>query len=263
MHTLKSNKLTDLPLEELADIREVIGVDDFCDELTLRNHESWLLPQIFHHYGKWELKYLPSGLIDGRATSEHNMATKFDLGLWKLVTLANRGKLLPKQTAPVSAKYNLLTPIIWGGIKEYQGIPYSKWDLESSSKLLCSKLLEAISLDKIELSLSDVAQTKNILFLIKSGKDAGTLRNPATSYSINSTASTLLADMPLLYCHMLLQTWAAHPYNRNKYNICDPSNWDEHPQAYVSAEILNVAEVTKAAKAARTSKPVFTGVPWE
>jgi hypothetical protein len=37
---------------------------------------------------------------------------------------------------------------------------------------------------------------------------------------------------------MVLQTWAAHPQNRNEYMILDPNNWDNIPQPLVSKDIF-------------------------
>jgi hypothetical protein len=61
---------------------------------------------------------------------------------------------------------------------------------------------------------------------------------------------------------MVLQTWAAHPSNRNDYAILDPNNWDNVPEPLVSKDIFlqNTTQIAKVRT--QTVAYIETDCPW-
>lgn len=268
MFKLKSNRLEDFPFKAYANA-SAEELEALAKEHFLVSHNSWMLPQISAHYGNWELVW-KDGLIDPKATARLNAGSdEWELGLWKVVTKLRRGLLVKSQIT--DSTYSALSPIILAGIKKFQGVPFSKWNLEPGCPLVDESLLEAmlfrddnlftvedsdatasdkVAPDKVvpdkvapdkarcNLGSSRLLEIRNIGLTTKTGVRAGTVSKPTSSWCLKGIKGTELGHVPKLVGTMLTQIWVAHPSLRNQYLVLDPYNWDDIPAPLVSTEIF-------------------------
>ena len=73
---------------------------------------------------------------------------------------------------------------------------------------------------------------------IRTGKQAGTYRNPKSVARPYHMSGTKLAGLdPIIQC-VLLDLWLGHPDLRNQHQILNPHNWDEQPPILENVEVL-------------------------
>jgi hypothetical protein len=271
MLKLKSNNIKDFPFEQYAQLN-----DSQCEDLAkthfLTAHNSWMLPQIAAHYGNWDLVYR-GGKIDSQATAKKNMTTPWDIGLWKVCTKLKRGSLVKSQINPEFASYSALVPLLLMGVKKFQGIKYSQWDIQENTLLVDKNLREAMFWQPDEstlefVNLSDCEArcglgSERLLELreqgltVKSGPNKGVKQSPTSAWCLRGMQGTELAKAPKLVGTMLTQIWVAHPSLRTEYMILDPYNWDWMPPPLVASEIFKNESIT-------VEEPKFTSeLPWE
>lgn len=179
----------------------------FAEDFKLKRNAEWFIPAGLALFIDIPYKLLlPSIQRDSRL-----------LAIWILFKYCRRGYLVPKQTDPRYINYNSLVPLIMSVYKRYEDKPYSSWSLLEAEILNTKDLYEAMTFKPPKLDYLD----------------RSTNRDPVTSYGIRINGLTA----PALAHIMLGQTWCAHPTNRTKYMILDPSDWDNMPAPLISQNL--------------------------
>lgn len=252
MLKLKSNTIIDFPFELYAKLNDS-QLEDLAKAHYLTSLNSWMLPQIAHYYGTWSLVWRDK-LVDPLLTAKANIHTDWDVGLWRVVTRLKRGSLVKSQINPEFASYSALVPLILMGAKKYQGVDYSRWDIQENCPLVDANLLEAMLWQPDESHIEDEMLagelayglgSKRLLELraqgltVKSGPRQGTQQSPTSAWCLRGMQNTELAKAPKLTGTMLCQIWVAHPSLRTEYMILEPNNWDYMPPPLVTGAIFN------------------------
>jgi hypothetical protein len=227
---------------------------------------TWLPHQLLAYFGSWTAVRDDTGKYNAQLTSDANTRQRGDyyaLGSALLATSArtNFFKDAPKGNQQYKSVVNPLVPIILAGFKKYQGINYSEWSLVGLETLLDAELAKLVGVTVPELSHSELIALRNTALTDKQGARAGIPNNPATCTKLNHLGDTALGHLPKLAKYMVLQTWAAHPSNRNEYMILDPNNWDHVPEPLVSKDIFLHKSPQALPKA--TSSFGYSDLPWE
>jgi len=260
MLKLKSNTIQDFPFQEYAKCQNPSQLEDLAKAHYLTSFNSWMLPQIAHHYGTWTLVFTAEGKVDPKLTARENIKSQWDIGLWKVCTQLKRGSLVKSQINPEFASYSALVPLILMGSKKYKGIGYNKWDIDSDTFLVDKNLREAMFWqpddshadfpDMIFGELQYAIKPDRLLELreqgltVKSGPAKGKVQAPTSSWCLKGMRGTELGKAPKLTGTMLTQIWVAHPSLRTEYMVLDPNDWDWMPPPLVSANIFKAPEQT-------------------
>jgi hypothetical protein len=227
------------------DLTEIVKLQDkqlnlWAEDNRLDRFESWLLPQLVGSFGRWEVKYDPSGCIDVLATLKHNCLDPKQQQLWKL-TRIKRSLLVNKQIA--NPKYSSLTPLILMGVKLYQGIEYSKWqELLGLEWILEPELYTAAHIEYDNLGSERLLEIRHQGLTQRSGTKAGQLKPAESTWSLTGIQATEIGHLPKLTQTMLTQIWLAHPKHRDPYMILDPKNWDHMPQPLIQYDVFKKPE---------------------
>jgi hypothetical protein len=226
---------------------------------------TWLPHQLLAYFGTWKAVKDDTGKYSATLTSDANTRARGDyyaLGsaLLATSTRTNFFKDAPKGNQQYKSVINPLVPIILAGFKKYQGIPYSEWNPAGLEIFLDPELAKLVGVTVPELSVSELIALRNTAVTDKQGTRAGIPNNPATCTKLNHLGDTAIGHLPKLAKYMVLQTWAAHPSNRNEYMILDPNNWDRIPDPLVSKDIF----LHKPLQAAQTKTVYsYSDLPWE
>jgi len=226
---------------------------------------TWLPHQLLAYFGTWRAVCDESGMYSAQLTLDLNVRQREDyyaLGSMLLATSArtNFFKNAPKGNQQYKSVINPLVPIILAGFKKYQNINYSEWNPVGLEALLDPELAKLVGVKVPELSISELLALRNTAITDKKGYRTGIPNDPVTCTKLNHLGDTALGHLPKLAKYMVLQTWAAHPSNRNEYMILDPNNWDAMPEPLVSKDIF-VHKPTKVAQP--TTVVSYTELPWE
>ena len=264
MLKLKSNHIVDFPFEDYAGLNDS-QLEDLAKTHYLTAFNSWMLPQIVHHYGTWKLVRNAAGKVDPNATARANISSQWDIGLWKVCVRLKRGSLVKSQVNPEFASYSALVPLILAGVKKYQGVKYSEWAIDETCRLIDKNLLEAMLWEPTEyeadftdeldygLGSDRLLQLRDQGLMVKSGPNAGSVQKPTSAWCLRGMQGTEFAKLPKLVGTMLTQIWVAHPSLRTEYMILNPNSWDYMPPPLVSSEIfkqpLNVPKSNPCAEA--------------
>jgi hypothetical protein len=237
----------------------------WCAKNSISQKLNWLPHQLLAYFGTWKAVRDDTGKYSAILTSDANTRQRGDyyaLGSALLATSArtNFFKDAPKGNQQYKSVINPLVPIILAGFKKYQGINYSEWNPVGLELLLDSELAKVVGVTVPELSHSELIALRNTAITDKQGARAGIPNNPATCTKLNHLGDTALGHLPKLAKYMVLQTWAAHPSNRNEYMILDPNNWDHVPEPLVSKDIF-------LPKSLQTVQPKsvssYSDLPWD
>jgi hypothetical protein len=148
------------------------------------------------------------------------------------------------------------------GIKRYQNVGYSRWNLTPTDTLVEKKLLEAMLYNDphvLNLTQSELLTIRELGLTIKSGDRQGTQNKPTHQWCLRGIGLTALGKVPTLVSTMLCQIWVCHPSLRTNMMILDPKNWDSLPEPLISAEVFDKME-----KVLRTTpSKMTTPLPWE
>ena len=243
--SLSSLTIESLPFAELGEACKLAEdrsatetiINDFITRYGLSTR-TWLYPQILAKIGKWT-PVRSSSLFDPKATLAKNCTTPTDIGIYYF--LLSNSRALSKQYTKGNSEYCALVPLILSAFKKYQDIPYSSWDRENIHYLVDNNLCTAMLCELMPWTTEELLEYRNLGLTVKSGKSAGTVKSPISTYGITGVpeeidSKTTISYLPKLAKMMLCQTWCAHPSNRNKYMILDPSDWDNMPEPLVDAE---------------------------
>lgn len=272
MLTLTSNHIKDFPFELYAPLNDS-QLEDLAKAHYLTTMNSWMLPQIAHHYGEWDLVYNTDNKIDPNATARKNILTDWDIGLWKVCCRLKRGSLVKSQINPEFASYSALVPLILMGAKKYRAVQYSTWDIQPQTKIVEKNLLEAMlwqpdEATQMSTGLEDgevryglgslrLQELREQGLTIKTGPKKGLVQSPTSTWCLRGMQNTELAKAPKLVSTMLTQIWVAHPSLRTEYMILEPNSWDSMPPPLISVDIFRKAE-TKSIEAVSEYD-----LPWE
>lgn len=252
MYVNNSFNILDFPFQECAHLGSE-ELSDWADKHNLRPKSHWMLPQIVAYYGKFIIREEDTALdvLKRNVPKDNDWA----VGLWKVITQMPRSSFIARQCDSRQAMYSALTPIILYGIREAQGIPYSRWKGSLGCEhLLGPALYEAVSFSVPQLRVEELLEIRDAGLEVLSGSRIGKRNNPATAWRINGLGKTALAGIPNLAACIVLQTWAAHPSNRHPAMILDLDNWDNMPEPFITSEVL-VKEEPKP-------KPTQLELPW-
>jgi len=229
----------------------------FIKPYQLKGWGPKLLDQILAKYSTHKLNSLGSeGTISGMEYLRQNIDPQdpHQMGIYRFLMLDTRSDYLEKMGSGDNKKYCTLVPLILYAHKLYNDVPYSRWERETLEYVVNPALCEAMLTEVPELSHERILELREIGLM-----QAGTRRNPQTTYSLYRLGETELGNANALVKIMVCQTWAAHPTNRTKYMVLDPMNWDSMPPPLLDANIF------KAPPPAPQPKPVLAATtnPWD
>lgn len=208
-------------------------------------HHTWILPQLVAQFRTWQI------LNDGLDTVKHNCKDPVNQVAWLLLRLP-RSKLIPNQTRhPYWAQLTPLFLLAWRDTRTY-----NLWREYPGLQYLVEPLLwDHMQSQPPQLDREQLLELRQQACYTKTGKNAGTYRNPksvAKPYHLKGTPLQQLS--PLTQC-CLLDLWIAHPDLRNQHQILNPYNWDYHPEPLIPDEVFAGAAPIAAAEGQSTTLP--------
>jgi hypothetical protein len=262
----KSIQLPQNILQECKATAKASVTEAWSTKNSIPQKLTWLPYQLLAYFGTWTAVCDDTGKYSAPLTWDANTRARADyyaLGsaLLATSTRTNFFKAAPKGNQQYKSIINPLVPIILAGFKKYQNIKYSDWNPVGLEMLLDPELGKLVDVTVPEIAHSDIIALRNTAVTDKLGARAGIPNNPATCTKLNHLGDTAIGHLPKLAKYMVLQTWAAHPSNRNEYMILDPNNWDHIPDPLVSKDIF----LHKPPQAATKATPSFgySELPWD
>ena len=209
----------------------------------------------------WDEHCMPQFRVDGLKALDYcfDRDSKWDLGLYHFLMLDSRSSWLKSQYKPEGRVYCSLVPLIPYAFKLNKGINYSEWDRETLKWVVNHSLCEAMLCEVPEgLTREELLEAQAQGLIYKTGAKAGESRNPVSTYKLYDTTNTRLYGLPELAQTMLAQIWCAHPENRTKYMVLDPSAWDRIPTPLVSQHLFKAEPATIKPTTTKTNP----NMPW-
>ncbi len=249
MFVLRKNDIKSFPFEEAKTLSGET-LEEWSKTMRLSYYSSWMLPQIVAHYGNWEVvneKVSTEGQAprsNPLSTLKHNCTSDWEIGLWRVCTQLNRGRLVTNQNRPPNNEYSSLVPLILAGLKKFKGIKYSSWATEGLEHLMGKQLFTAANF-KLDSSLDK----SRLLELRDLGLSKSQHSKPTSAWRLSGLKDTELGGLPNLTVTMLTQTWIAHPSLRTSYMILDLNDWDNMPEPLVDTKVI-------------ASSDPFSDLPW-
>lgn len=241
-YSTTKNDIKELPFAQLGRDCQAVHpdftktVEAFAETYGIkRTHFSWVYPQVIAAIGKWTPVKDTTGKVDGKATLAKALSgNDFNKGLYYFCMVNSR--FLDRQYAAGRSEYCALVPLIMSAFKKMQGIPYNDWI--NTKWVMPENLYSAAHCDVPDYTLDELLQ-----FRVR-GMKAG--QAPHNCYGVYHLSEPVPRDnneelpgvctLPNLARMMVLQTWCAHPQNRNKYMILNPEDWDDMPEPLVDSE---------------------------
>ena len=247
MFKLKSNNIIDFPFQNFRGLNNT-EMEDLAVEYGIRNHNSWMLPQIVAYFGSWK-PVMTEGLVDTLKTATSNLGDNlWSKGLLRVCTKLKRSSLVKAQNTAEFASYSALVPLVMSGLKKFHNINYRSWTKEGLEHLVDEALWKAMTYVPPEFSKEEILELRTRGLTIKSGPKAGELHNPISTWKLSKLVGP---DFPPLYTTMLGQIWVAHPSLRSQYMVLDPRDWDKMPDPLITTDVFT--------KTAKITQPA----PWE
>lgn len=215
-------------------------VDNVINVYNLGDWSETILPEILTKVGNMHITRNSNGLISGKRFVLDNFVTDADKGLWAFLMLDSRSSYLGTQYKGPSRPYSTLVPLILYAVRLVRGEPYTAWDPAELRSVVNHELAEAMLFTTDEWPTRDELITGREQGLtIGSGKDAGKKRSALSTFKLYATKDTCYQGMPACLQVMLAQIWVAHPDNRTKYMVLDPTNWDRVPPPLIEIEPID------------------------
>jgi hypothetical protein len=262
---LKKLQLEYVPFEEYAHIKDKESLESLAKEHQLHQMESWLLPQIVAHYGKFKL-YTAEGQVNVKDTLKLNIKdSEWEIGLWRAVSRLNRGSLVHAQSKPQGAPYSRLVPLIMAGFKQYQGVPYQLWPRDQIHLVVDELLAEAMCAEYDDFTPEELLEARELGLLIKSGNAQGLKKSVTGTWKLSGLQQLRVGNLPTLAQTMLCQCWVAHPSIRTPYMVLDPKQWDSMPEPLIDYEPMTTSkkETTKKVALVQKFDETDNRLPWE
>lgn len=260
MRSKKAAKVTSLDPkveQEILVKARTSAVSEFALDNSISSKLSWLPHQLMAYFGTWKVVKDDNGVYLPEATYHANTRDIKDyFGLGSAI-LAKGDRTLffknaPKGNQQYKSCINPLVPIILAGFKRYQNIDYMGWKQSELLHLLDKDTLTLVGVSyPANISDADVLRIRTASVTDNTGPRAGIMNNTASCIKLNGIGETPLADLPKLAKYIILQTWCAHPENRDKYAILNLDNWDEPARDLVTAEVL-----------VKPTSTAYSDLPW-
>lgn len=221
-------------------------ISDFLPKYKmLKEGTTWILPQIMAYLTRKPLDLETVSTLEGKISGTKMLAhifdlsNEWDLGLYRVLMLNSRAGYLTTQYKAPAKQYCGLVPLIPYAFKLLKGVKYSQWDRATLHKVVNKDLADAMLCTVPEdLTREEILEARDQGLIYKTGKNAGEMRNPVTTFKLYDTTDTKIHKLPELAKTMLAQIWCAHPENRTKYMILDPMNWDNIPAPLIAHDIF-------------------------
>ena len=205
-----SSRYDDLD-EEGFEANAILLANQFAEDFELKKHDDWFMGQALAQF------------IDVTNPVKAIISNPRLQGIWILFKYCKRSLLVRRQLD--NPNYSSLVPLIPSVYKKYHDKPYSSWSKRDLEFLLPDELFKAMTYPKfLPVSLAERE-------LALKGKSA------ESTYNLYFPKDSGMYGIPKLFQHMLCQTWCAHPVNRTKYMILDPSDWDNMPAPLISQNL--------------------------
>lgn len=225
--------------DQMASAKEA-AFTNFAEKYDLHGNAGWLLPQYTAYLAKMPISKTENGKIDSEAYFHSFGKDAFHRGLYTLGMYRVRGTLVPKQYTAEYRNYSALVPLLLMPHKKFNSISYSAWDVDKLHRVVDPQLYQAMTcgLDASEYPKTELLNTRNNCMIVKTGKTAGSSRNPMTTHKMYGLGAPL-NKLPWLAQVMLFQIWAAHPSNRSELMVLDWNNWDVMPEPLIDTKVLS------------------------
>lgn len=234
----------------------------WCENNRLNRFESWLLPQLVSRFGMWRLIEV-DGKIDIFSTLKHNCTDPKQLAFYHLSRVKRSHFILNMTKSPTLGS---LTPLILLAFKQYQGVPYSRWQgLDNLEHILEPRLYTAITSDVGDLSgllslgSDRLLEIRQQGLTTRSGLSAGSQKPAETTWQLTGIKDTEIGHLPKLTQTILTQIWLAHPRHRSPNMILDITNWDNIPAPLFPVDIFSPSKANNPEKEVKTQP---TTLPW-
>lgn len=255
-----------LTMYQLIEIKQQATMDileTFCNNNGLKTEGTKLLGQLITHFSSFKLStvdgedYGPAeaeasykagtkgGLLSGKAFYKQLHLTAEGQGLHYFLMYDNKSNYLEKQYTGPGKNFCALVPLVMYAFKLIKGIPYHHWCKDEIIGIVNPKLAMAMLWDETidpKPSNDEIIKAREEGLKVKTGKSAGSVRNPVSTVKLYG--ASCLSHLPEYVQTMYAQIWCAHPENRTKYMILDPSNWDSIPAALIESEVLATSKTT-------------------
>jgi len=244
---IRKQDINQLEIEHWLELPEDL-LEREIENANLHNYSTWLLPQLTAHFGRWRL------YASGKETVVKNCTTALDKVLYR-ISRVRRSLLIKNQIK--QPEYGQYTPLILLGLKRSQGYNYEQFREYNELKwLLEPHLLEILTKDIQVPQKNRLLEIRDQGLIYRTGKNAGSRRNPESTWQLYSIQDTELGGYPKLLQTMLTQCWLAHPKHRRETMILDPLDWDLMPEPLIDVDVV------KPVVADTKTKTGYMDVPW-
>lgn len=218
----------------------------FIDPLGIAFHTDWIMESIISLLGRMPTEKNSNGLISGKRFKQQNFPTDWLKGVYRFVTINYKSAYLKDQYKAPNKSYAALVPIILYAQRLARGTPYSAWDPEELHEVMHYGLADAMTHNIGAIPKDTLIELRTEGLTVKSGQKKGTLVNGATAHRLTGITNERFKKIPELAQVMLTQIWCAHPDNRTKYMVLDPSNWDTMPPALIARDVMPTESTSSA-----------------
>lgn len=256
-------------LQETKAEAEKVALEEILAKLDLKNKSAWLLPQVMAYVANMKLPKV-NGKIDGLEFLKINFVDDWHKGLYRYLTVGQRGLIVPSQATEQFRNYGALTPLMLMPFKKLDGVLYSSWI--NYSKCLDRSLREALFSDipRMQLTSDHLIHIRNSGLTFKTGAKAGECRNAASTFklyglrtSAEDEGEAYIASLPWLRQVMETQIWLAHPSVRTDVMILDCFDLDSMPEPLINTEV-SVPKKFNSVKSETIKKTIsYSDLPWD
>lgn len=232
---------------------------DWSGEKSTQANWSILLPQATAMIADLPLVAGANGLIDPQQTiASWKNLTKNETywfngelinwttlaGVVKYLLTSPRGAILDvKQTDKQGLRWCAAVPLVLAAHKEFNSVPYERWDWSNPHMAyFLDKDLQGVAGlrgEVIPWTREELEGFYHLALQVKSGKKAGTIRNPVSTSTVYNVDDPHFKALPRLVKLLILQLWCYHPSLRHNLMITDLVNFDNSfPAPLVSDEVV-------------------------
>lgn len=221
-------------------------IEDFASKYRLSASADWFWGQAIAKFAMLPLAKNPNGLYSAKSlVVDHIRNDSVLKALLILAKYPKRSSLVDKQTEAKVRSYCSLVPLVMSAFKKINGIGYTAWDPAEISGIVEPNLVAAMLLPSLpEVSKDEVIEIRELALTPKTGKSAGIMRSPLTTYSLYIPADSSLYSLPTLAKIMMCQTWCAHPNNRTNLMVLNPLEWDDMPEPLIETNVFTSGSKT-------------------
>ena len=228
------------------------------ESLKFGDWSDKIMPEIITYLGNMQFRVNDNGLLSGKKFVQDNFNTDKDRGLYVFLMLDTRSKYLAQQYRGAGKPYSSLVPLIPYAHRLKTGTPYSAWDPLEIPLVVNRELADGMLYRPAEgqewPNREQILADRTQCLTFATGKDAGKVRSPLSSFKLYSTQGTCFEDVPHCAQIMMAQIWVAHPENRTKYMVLDPLDWDGVPEPLIPVQMFE----SKTSSSANTENDL----PW-